>query len=167
MPTIIRTAESGDYEGFLKVFSETEEYHRLNVPWKFRKPELELFSRDYYHEILNNQDAILMLAENKSEIVGYILGFRQDVVAGPILQKRNYAHIDDLVVKSDYRKQGIATLLMAEFEKSAKAKGANEIELNVWTFNQNAIEFYNKKGYEVFSQKMRKVLDSDAIIQIL
>ena len=81
-----------------------------------------------------------------------------DAIDRPIFQKRNYALIDDLAVKSNYRQQGIATMLMEEFEKLAKEKGATEIELNVWTFNQNAIDFYEKKGYEAFSQRMRKVL---------
>jgi GNAT superfamily N-acetyltransferase len=47
---------------------------------------------------------------------------------------------------------------MNKFEEQLEIIGINDIELNVWSFNQNAVTFYEKKGYITFSQKMRKVL---------
>jgi len=159
MEITLRKAKYDDYKGFLEVFSEIEEFHRLNAPWKFRKPESELFSKAYYQEILDNNDSIFILAEHKAEIVGYVLGTRKDANDFPILQKINYAQVNELAVKSNYRQQGIATKLMDEFEILAKEKGVSEIELNVWSFNQAAISFYEKKGYTSFRQAMRKVID--------
>jgi len=66
--------------------------------------------------------------------------------------------VDDLSVRSDYRKNGIGTLLMDKLEELAKKNKIYEIELNVWCFNKGAINFYENKGYEAFIQKMRKVL---------
>jgi ribosomal protein S18 acetylase RimI-like enzyme len=40
----------------------------------------------------------------------------------------------------------------------AVTKGVDSIELNVWEFNQEAIEFYKTLGYESASRKMNKRL---------
>jgi len=36
-------------------------------------------------------------------------------------------------------------MIMEEIEKYAKKNNINQIELNVWLFNTNAIDFYEKK----------------------
>ena len=88
-----------------------------------------------------------------------MLATKQESQDMPILQKRTYFLLDDLGVRDSYRKQGIGTALMKEFEKIAKEKGVYDIELNVWSFNKNAISFYESKGYDAINQKMRKVLE--------
>lgn len=61
----------------------------------------------------------------------------------------NVAYIDTLWVDSVYRGKGLGTRLLAEIEKTAKAKGCYLIHLD--TFDFQAKEFYEKQGYRVFS----------------
>ena len=60
----------------------------------------------------------------------------------------NVAYIDTLWVGSEYRGQGLGARLLAEVEKTSKAKGCYLIHLD--TFDFQAKEFYEKQGYEVF-----------------
>ena len=60
----------------------------------------------------------------------------------------NVAYIDTLWVDSEYRGKGLGAELLAEVEKTAKAKGCYLIHLD--TFDFQAKEFYEKQGYEVF-----------------
>ena len=47
---------------------------------------------------------------------------------------------------------------MDEAQVWAIAKGAASIELNVYEFNQAAISFYERLGYQTLSRKMSKEL---------
>ena len=60
----------------------------------------------------------------------------------------NVAYIDTLWVDSEYRGNGLGGELLAEIEKTAKARGCYLIHLD--TFDFQAKEFYEKQGYELF-----------------
>jgi ribosomal protein S18 acetylase RimI-like enzyme len=66
--------------------------------------------------------------------------------------------VDTLVVKEGFRQQGIGQKLMDKVHQWAISRGANEVELNVYEFNQEAMAFYRQLGYETISQKMSKPL---------
>jgi GNAT superfamily N-acetyltransferase len=53
---------------------------------------------------------------------------------------------------------GIGRALMHRVERWAEEKGATEIELNVYEFNQSAFSFYLSLGYVTTSRKMEKRL---------
>ena len=154
----IERAKIEDYESFLDIFFEIGQLHQVNVPWKFNKPSSEIFSKEYYLETLTNKDSFFIIAKDEGEVIGYILAFKRMPSDNPIFKERTYVSIEDLAVKNGHQKRGVGTLLMDELEKQLKISDINDIELNVWSFNQNAISFYEKKGYVTFSQKMRKIL---------
>jgi len=153
----VSQAKKEDYNGFIEVFKEVEELHRLNASWKFKKPE-PIFSEEYYEKLINDENCMFFLAKDENEIVGYSIAYKKEVSDIPVLKNRKWIHIDDLSVKSNQRKKGIGSIIMEEIENWAKKNNINEIELNVWLFNTNAINFYEKKGYEAFSQRMRKTI---------
>jgi ribosomal protein S18 acetylase RimI-like enzyme len=66
--------------------------------------------------------------------------------------------IDNLAVRKGFRRAGIGRALMEKAHEWALAKGVDIIELNVWEFNQGAIEFYHGLGYETASRKMSRRL---------
>jgi diamine N-acetyltransferase len=150
-------AKKEDYIGFIEVFKEVEELHRLNASWNFKKPD-PIFSEEYYEKLINDENCMFFLAKEENEIVGYSIAYKKEASAIPILKNRKWIHIDDLSVKSNQRKKGIGSMIMEEIEKYAKKNNINQIELNVWLFNTNAIDFYEKKGYEAFSQRMKKTI---------
>ena len=138
-------AKKEDYDNFLDVFKELEEYHRLKAPWKFKKPEGELFPKDYFQELIYNKDALFILAKSNNETIGFLVAFKEKSSNRSMLQPRRWIHIDDLSIKNNYKKKGIGTLLMSKAEEFARKNKINEIELNVWCFNGGAIKFYEKK----------------------
>ena len=73
-----------------------------------------------------------------------------NIIAGCVAKMYcwNVAYIDTLWVGSEYRGQGLGARLLAEVEKTSKAKGSYLIHLD--TFYFKAKEFYEKQGYEVF-----------------
>ena len=94
---------------------------------------------------LENNENILVAEENNS-IVGVII-FKIKVVKEHVnLIDRKVMWIDELVVDENLRGKGIGKRLFDEAKKYAKNNECDDIELNCWNFNENALEFYEKCG---------------------
>lgn len=74
------------------------------------------------------------------------------------LKGDRHAHIFLLYVLPEYRRQGIGSALMRYAEDWAKARGDHQIGLQVFQFNQPALNLYQQLGYETQSLWMVKAL---------
>ena len=68
---------------------------------------------------------------------------------------RLYLHIVEFGVLEDYRGKGIGTQLLNEIKKLAKELNIKTINLLVWDFNQTALNFYKKMGFDVYSNSLK------------
>ena len=55
-------------------------------------------------------------------------------------------YLDDLYVSDEYRKQGVGTLLFDGVVEIGRSEGCFKMQWQVSKWNQNAIEFYKRKG---------------------
>jgi ribosomal protein S18 acetylase RimI-like enzyme len=74
------------------------------------------------------------------------------------LKGDRHAHIFLLYVLPQYRRQGIGSALMQYAENWARARGDHQIGLQVFQFNQPALNLYQQLGYETQSFWMVKPL---------
>lgn len=74
-------------------------------------------------------------------IIGILLGLFDQA-------EKKSGFIHELGVAVEYRKKGIASSLIDEFEKSVKILGGNKIFLTTFHTNQTAIKFYEKIGFK-------------------
>lgn len=85
-----------------------------------------------------------LVAELGEKVIGIALYFyRFSTWRGPTL------HIEDLIVKKEYRGKGIGEALMNAVVEKARIEGRDRVELDVEGDNESAIAFYKKKGFEV------------------
>jgi ribosomal protein S18 acetylase RimI-like enzyme len=56
--------------------------------------------------------------------------------------------LEDLVVAADFRKQGIATKLLAEAVAWAESQGLKRLQLLADKNNESALSFYQKQGWQ-------------------
>ncbi len=71
---------------------------------------------------------------------------------------RRRAFVDSLAVGQEFRRHGIGRALMDQAHAWAIAKGAADVELNVYEFNQPALAFYQALGYETSTRRMVRSL---------
>lgn len=158
MTIVVRPATIRDYPEMCTIIQGVDELHRQHLPNIFQKPAGPCRQRDYIQSLLADETTGLFVAQAQAEIVGFVHVLVRDAPAIPILVPRRYALVDSLVVQSAFRRQGIGRALMDQAERWAQEQGAQDIELNVYEFNQEAIDFYRQMEYETISRKMSKAL---------
>jgi diamine N-acetyltransferase len=157
----VRKATAHDYNSLCELFDEGDALHRDHLPHIFQKPGGATREQDYYLELIADENVALLVAEIGENLVGFIHAIIRETPAFPVFVPRRYAIVDGIVVKSGFQNHGIGRILMEEIQEWAIAKGATSIELNVYEFNETAISFYERLGYQTFSRKMSKELKKD------
>jgi GNAT superfamily N-acetyltransferase len=95
-------------------------------------------------EILRDANHIVLVAEDKGEISGYIEAFPlRTVTCNPRVE------IGGLIVDESCRGQGVGRLLMARVEEWACANGYKEARLRSNVVREAAHRFYENLGYRI------------------
>ncbi len=130
----IRKAERKDMPQVLELIKELAVYER--------EPDaVEVTAKELEAEGFDNNLFTCFVAENEAEIVGMALVyFRFSTWKGRTV------HLEDLIVKNNYRSKRIGTLLYNNVVRYAKEQGVKRVEWVVLDWNKNAIDFYEKSG---------------------
>jgi ribosomal protein S18 acetylase RimI-like enzyme len=158
MELLIREATPLDYENLCQLFDEADKLHRDYLSEKFQEPRGPARDKEFILDLLADQAVEVFVVESDGKLLGLV---QVQVKVSPplsIFVPRCYVVVDTLVVKKGFRQQGIGQKLMDKVHHWAVSKGASDIELNVYVFNQEAIALYQKLGYETISHKMSKSL---------
>lgn len=87
------------------------------------------------------------LAKSKDHYAGFIhLSIRKDYVEGAEYNKT--AYVEGIFVRPEYRKKGIANLLLSHAEQWAVARGLKQIASDTSNDNPGAQQFHQKAGFE-------------------
>jgi GNAT superfamily N-acetyltransferase len=100
------------------------------------------------------------VAEVDHEIVGMALIYpRYSTWKGPAL------HLEDLIVKQQYRGRGIGAKLLSQVVSFAKAAGVKRLGWEVLDWNTEAIAFYESRGAKILKEWRVVQMDAQAIDQ--
>lgn len=158
MAITVRKAISEDFDSLSALFQEIDTLHRDHLPSIFQAPNGPSRDQKFYLELLSNLDIGLFVAQSNQQLVGAIQANIKASYQLPIFVPRKYMVVDNIVVKSEFRKHGVGQRLMNYVEDWSREMGVTSIELNVYEFNGAAIGFYSKLGYQTLSRKMSKDL---------
>ncbi len=111
--------------------------------------DLDAFRRTYSHHI-DSKHSILLVAEQNAIIVGYLLAFRHET----FFANGTVVWIEEIMVDTTVRRQGIGRLLMTHLEQQAQNSGYRLIALST----RRAADFYLALGYEASAQYFHKRL---------
>ncbi len=99
-------------------------------------------------EVKENEGKCYLAIEN-AKVMGLIMGC--------IVKYEEYDYLDykcpkmgevtELVVSKNVRNKGIGKLLLNKMEEYFKSKNCQYIKIDVFSYNENAIKFYEKDGY--------------------
>ena len=152
----IREFEMSDKLGITTVFSESNVYHTALQPSVFNVLPLDsLITDDWLQEIKDSKRKNIYLCESEDEIAGVIL-FTKYETDDDLEKIKKFVFVNELAVLKKFRGLGIGKKLMDAVEDFAKDFGAQNVQLEVWENNSNAINFYERNGFKLKKLKYWK-----------
>ena len=112
----------------------------------------DFWNYNVFKSELENPNSNYIVAKQNGEILGF---------AG-IIDTYDQMEITNIVVRKDYRNQGIGNLLLRELINFSKGK--NVIYLEVNSKNTNAIKLYEKNGFKKCGLRKRYYNNTDDAI---
>lgn len=157
----VRVATLSDVEPIAAVGKVIENLHRDARPESFdSSPDFVHFNASWRERIAGHGRrgwvAEVRASDGGRRIVGILTVHLLDRRRGSVALRVGY--VNAVGVYGAHRRRGIATALMREAESWAKAGGASELRLDVWSFNAGAVAFYEALGYRTLSLAMGKSL---------
>lgn len=157
----IRNMKFEDYENVKKLVYQVHSIHLNSRPDIYN--DGDFLPLDYFKECLENKNAINLIYEEENVIKGILMADIQIPRVLPIIKQRKIYFIEDIVVDKNHRRKGIAKSLYNHLKKMAVNDNADSIELNLWSFNEEALSFYQFLGMSVKNMRLEDKLQSENI----
>ena len=139
-----------------KIAFQTAMFHYQSINNEFKKPTLT-GQIDYIKKSISDKDILVLKAELKNEIVGYIVVYFNTYPEKYFkFHKRGF--IGSIGVDEACRGQGVGKALLSSVENKLKKQGISVVEIDVYTFNQAAEKLYDTVGYEDIKHYKRKFI---------
>ncbi|MGH8946208.1 MAG: ribosomal protein S18-alanine N-acetyltransferase [Acidimicrobiia bacterium] len=113
-----------------------------------------IWSEGVFHDELAAENRIYLVAHDGERLAGF----------GGAMVVGEEAHVTNLLVSPDRRRQGVATRLLGELVRSAVERGARHLTLEVRTRNRAARALYGKLGFAPVGVRRGYYGDDDALI---
>lgn len=96
---------------------------------------------------INDSDSDIIVIEDDNKVMAYALVNYEKTIETFDKKSREVYYIQEIMISDAYQHQGLGKKMIEFLKKDAFQKGYKSIELDVWNFNQNAINFYKNVGF--------------------
>lgn len=155
---LFRKAELQDFDEIKRLIQQVHDFHQLKRPDFYRESDHPMKIEDY-KELMDNPETDIYVLATDTAVIGYaftrIMYFRDNT---RIIDHRRF-FIDDICIDKALRKKGYGRRLMNELEGVGRSLGIRYMDLNVWNFNTDAYEFYQKYGMKPVITRMEKLVE--------
>ena len=146
MTPVIRPITPADYDDVIAMLTEIAALHYRGRPDIFYNGGSKYTHADLAALVAAENSYIFVADTPNVACAGYLFCQIKDREAHGVSRPDRVLWIDDLFVKPEARRGGVASALIAHGREFAKKKHCDRVELNVWAFNESAIAFYEKCG---------------------
>ncbi len=166
MKVKIREYEESDRASFVKLMEQLMDYIVSTDDLK-RTRRLPEFGESYTQRTLqkiSEQNGVIYVAEQEGKIVGLIVGTIPEQTEEELLEvlPAKCGEVLELVVKTEYRRKGIGTMLMNKLLDYFRKNNCTTSGVVVLAPNENAHRLYSKMGYKNRTYYMIKDLQGQA-----
>ena len=100
-------------------------------------------------EEVSDHNGKCFLAVENDKVLGLVMGIIPPYDEYDYLDYKcpNIGEVTELVVSKNARSKGVGQELMKHIENYLKSQGCEYIKIDVFAYNENAINFYDKQGY--------------------
>ncbi|HPA11417.1 MAG TPA: GNAT family N-acetyltransferase [Treponemataceae bacterium] len=114
-----------------------------------KKEMIELFN-----EIIKDENTFIFIVAYQEIDVGYIILSRVHYPETNFRKAYESLYIEQISINQEYQKLGIGKELINKAKQVATSLGINRIELDYWSKNRNAGQFFESQGFNPYNVKM-------------
>jgi ribosomal protein S18 acetylase RimI-like enzyme len=155
MSVTIETAD--DPASIVELLRQVHEEHRQRRPGWF-KPFDRAAALEGLRTLLSRDGTRLFVARAVADCVGYAMVCDRVRDENPFRYASRSLMVDQMAVSNAHRRQGIGALLMQRVRAEAVRRGAQRVELHVYSDNDAARLFYEAQGFVRFQDVMEASL---------
>ncbi len=144
---------SGEAEEIVELLRQVHEEHRQRRPQWF-KPFDRTAALEGQRFLLSRDGAQMFVARVDGVCLGYALVCERVREENAFRYASRSLVVDQMAVSNTNRRQGIGTLLMERIRREAARRGAQRVELNVYSDNDEARRFYKAQDFVRFQDLM-------------
>jgi ribosomal protein S18 acetylase RimI-like enzyme len=154
MPVEIRATTPDDACTICALNEHVQQIHAGAHPWRFKPPGPHTFSEKDAKDLLSNPGYFGFLALDQGAPIGYLVG---EIVHRPETA-RVFAHeliyIHEITVRPSERRRGVGGSLLDAAKAHGRSLGISMITLDVWSFNEGALDFFQRNGLVPFNVRL-------------
>ncbi len=155
---MIRQAKHCDINSILCLLRQVADIHHQIRPDLFKNDTTKYDNNNLSVLIEQSDQTPVFVYEREGVVYGYIFCRIVEVSGDRLLQDHKTLYIDDLCVDKDHRHAHIGTALFDYALNYAQHIACNNVTLNVWSGNDEALAFYQNRGMMVQKQCMEIIL---------
>ena len=153
----IREPVERDIDHIARLLLETHDAHVSAFPDLYREFSFDE-ARGIVASRLVEKNSFYRIAEINGEIAGYTYFQLKTAAATPFTLERTFAYVCEIAVEDANRRSGVGGFLMDSVIKCCKELGVARLELDVWSFNDAALSFFESRDFRVVGRKMGRAI---------
>ncbi|MCJ2134502.1 GNAT family N-acetyltransferase [Methylobacterium sp. J-026] len=154
----VRPATPADLHVLVTLNAIVQALHVRLEPDEFKAEVDAAELRAFFASLLDKPENDLLIAEQSAEPVGYLWYELQERPPTVLTQARRRIYIQDIAVREPARRAGVATALLRAVEAAATALQVDRLVLDAWTRNEEALRFFQGRGFRPFNVVLAKAL---------
>ncbi len=150
----IRRATSADAALLAKLCETVQRLHYAARPDVFKPYSGDDALAACFRVMLESSENHIFIAEASDKAVGYVLAKVTHRPDNPFTYAFDCVFIDQFCVIDGEQGKGYGSRLLDAVCELARAENIRDIQLGVWNFNEQAVEFYQKRGFSYYHQRL-------------
>ncbi len=131
-----------------RLYRQLDRHHVDLLPCVFQPVNDDARNADVVKKSIADKDADYLVAICGKVVVGFFHVQKRSYPSLPMFRPHHFTMIENAVVDRAHRGQGIGGALFDATIRWAKDRGLEDIQVTVWTANQQANRFYVSRGFQ-------------------
>ncbi len=133
----IRVPNLNDVLSIINLFKDLDRKH-IASRQDFRESINERRYTSLIEEAIESEEYSIFIASADEQIIGFSIGKIRSIRNHPFLKDTNIGEIQYVAIAESYKRIGVAKSLLDSVETELRSKGANSLEMRVYSFNDEA-----------------------------
>lgn len=151
---MIKKATKKDMKVLNALNKEVQDLHHKIFPKKFKPHSIANMSEIFKKFLDDSNSTIIIQYSDDNEPMGYIMYEDKQYQETGFTFAYRSLYIHHISVNKEFQSKGLGKKLIQTVIDKAKELNIDCIELDVWSQNESAKEFFKNLGFKAFNEKM-------------